>query len=308
MNVIPTLFFSACLAWFRGEPSATELLHRHLTQGNETQVAEVLRRGANVDGPTSDGRTPLMLAAERGDVRFATMLLEKGASASRRDANGRTALDIARVAGHAEFADFLARRGAPGDPVRFGLRAAQTKTVVHASPPYLDDESACTASLAMADISLARSCPAGMRERSAKKCSCEPFFYGTSCRAEVSYRCEVPRTHGGLDLLLADFRGAGKNAPPTYVVHGPQFVLDLAKVRRELAAGNGSGQLYVAAVTRAQGDRVLWEAPFSAGQDRYTVKLPSGAGSEFLLAVIREHQQRANVLWLARIALSPTHK
>jgi ankyrin repeat protein len=58
------------------------------------------------------GRTPLMLAAFRGDVAGVLDLLERGADANARDADGDTALMFAAYKGHGLIVALLLQYGA----------------------------------------------------------------------------------------------------------------------------------------------------------------------------------------------------
>lgn len=58
------------------------------------------------------GRTPLMLAAFRGDAAAVVNLLERGADVNARDADGDTALMFAAFRGHALVVALLLQYGA----------------------------------------------------------------------------------------------------------------------------------------------------------------------------------------------------
>lgn len=58
------------------------------------------------------GRTPLMLAAFRGDAAAVRALLERGADVNARDKDGDTALMFAAYKGHTEIVSLLLERGA----------------------------------------------------------------------------------------------------------------------------------------------------------------------------------------------------
>jgi ankyrin repeat protein len=60
-----------------------------------------------VNAKDADGRTALMLAAERGDVEIVQALLQKGASTDIKNRDGKTAATIAEVNGHVEVARLL---------------------------------------------------------------------------------------------------------------------------------------------------------------------------------------------------------
>ena len=59
-----------------------------------------------------EGRTPLMLAAFRGDTAGVINLLERGADVNARDADGDTALMFAAFRGHALVVALLLQYGA----------------------------------------------------------------------------------------------------------------------------------------------------------------------------------------------------
>ena len=48
--------------------------------GNQDEVARLLRRGCLVDTQTSDGRTPLFVACEKGHLDIVELLLKRRAS------------------------------------------------------------------------------------------------------------------------------------------------------------------------------------------------------------------------------------
>jgi len=58
------------------------------------------------------GRTPLMLAAFRGDIRGVRALLLEGAEVNARDRDGDTALMFAAYRGHTEIVSLLLSHGA----------------------------------------------------------------------------------------------------------------------------------------------------------------------------------------------------
>ncbi|HKY34617.1 MAG TPA: ankyrin repeat domain-containing protein [Polyangiaceae bacterium] len=72
-------------------------------------VALLLRSGAKADKPIRPW-TPLMYAAQAGDVRIARQLLKAGARPNRTDSYGRTASDIAKAHGHHAFLAMLERK------------------------------------------------------------------------------------------------------------------------------------------------------------------------------------------------------
>ena len=79
----------------------------HNTRTRHKLVDRLLRAGARADTPTRDGSTPLMLAAEQGDVRSSDMLLARGADPLRTNEGGYSAIGAAFFSGHNELARML---------------------------------------------------------------------------------------------------------------------------------------------------------------------------------------------------------
>src|SRR5512138_3821768 len=69
----------------------TELLDAVLA-GDLTQVASVLKNGANVNASNEEGTTALMLAAGLGKLDLVELLIKSGATVDATDARGWTAL------------------------------------------------------------------------------------------------------------------------------------------------------------------------------------------------------------------------
>ncbi|XP_018426314.1 PREDICTED: receptor-interacting serine/threonine-protein kinase 4 [Nanorana parkeri] len=67
---------------------------------------------ANLNSQTSDGRTPLHLAAQRGHYRVARILVELGCNVNLPNAQLKTPLHIAAETGHTSTARFLIHHGA----------------------------------------------------------------------------------------------------------------------------------------------------------------------------------------------------
>lgn len=71
-------------------------------------VSSLLRTAIDVNARNSDGTSPLMAAASRGNAEIVKMLLDKGADPAVVNARGETARVIAERAGQAEVARLLA--------------------------------------------------------------------------------------------------------------------------------------------------------------------------------------------------------
>jgi ankyrin repeat protein len=89
------------------------LLVAALTEHQEI-VKILLDNGAEVDSRAEDGRTPLMLAAGKGDNDLVAFLLKAGADPTLTDKAGASAGSLAIAKGHQEIANRLQQ--APGPP------------------------------------------------------------------------------------------------------------------------------------------------------------------------------------------------
>lgn len=80
--------------------------------GNTAKIAELLARGADLDGTDTSGRTAVINAAWRGRQDVVDLLVELGADFNVTDYDGRTALSWAASNGHTEIVDKLLGAGA----------------------------------------------------------------------------------------------------------------------------------------------------------------------------------------------------
>ena len=69
----------------------------------------LIEHGADVNAVQSDEFTPLMGAAQNGQMEMIELLLAHGARADVARANGQTPVDLAREGGHAAAAELLKR-------------------------------------------------------------------------------------------------------------------------------------------------------------------------------------------------------
>jgi len=85
-----------------------------LSERQSAVVAELLRQGADVKVGSKSGFTPLMFAAQQGDVQSARILIDAGANVNeaRKMAGGYTPLIIAAAMGHVNVVDLLLDKGA----------------------------------------------------------------------------------------------------------------------------------------------------------------------------------------------------
>lgn len=89
--------------------SLNPLLRMAAVAGVQTAIRLHIRRGDDLDAVDEHGRTPLMLAAERGHAEACRLLLEAGADPTITDPGGLDATHLALAAGKEEIAANLRR-------------------------------------------------------------------------------------------------------------------------------------------------------------------------------------------------------
>jgi uncharacterized protein len=96
----------------RGELTGWTVLHLAIHRDHRVLFQEVLARGADVNAATTDGLTPLMVAASDGRHEMTRFLLEQGADVTRKDTSGRTALTHAVTGQRPAIVRLLQEHGA----------------------------------------------------------------------------------------------------------------------------------------------------------------------------------------------------
>jgi ankyrin repeat protein len=87
-------------------------LHHAIKIGNRTrELLVLLKARADADVQDNDQRTPLMLAAEEGQLQEVHVLLQHGAGAGMKDANGKTARGLAEAKGHQDVLTVMSAAG-----------------------------------------------------------------------------------------------------------------------------------------------------------------------------------------------------
>jgi uncharacterized protein len=96
----------------KGIPYSNEAFFKAVNGGNREVVALFIKAGIDINAKEEDGRTALLIAAEKGDVGMAALLADNGADVNARDVDGYTALMYAAYKGNLDLADFLLKHGA----------------------------------------------------------------------------------------------------------------------------------------------------------------------------------------------------
>lgn len=111
-NVIRVLLSRGADVRIKGKDNWTAL-HFAAWQGHLGIVKLLVKQaGADVDGQTTDGRTPLHLASQRGQYRVARILIELGADVHKSSAVLNTALHVAAETGHTSTSRLLIKHHA----------------------------------------------------------------------------------------------------------------------------------------------------------------------------------------------------
>ncbi len=104
--------------------NSCEILWRVAEAGEASALAEVLRKGIDIDVATVHGMTALMRAAAAGKSEIVRLLLEHGADPNRSRNDGFTPLVLAAFFGHKDVVKILIQHGADIDAAtRFGTSA-----------------------------------------------------------------------------------------------------------------------------------------------------------------------------------------
>jgi ankyrin repeat protein len=104
------LDFGATLHTISGSQQFNSL-HWATVYGCIDAVNFLINQGMDLERTCSQGRTPLLLAAEHGHAMVAKLLLAKGAELEHRSYNGRTALAWAACNNHVDTVEYLLLEG-----------------------------------------------------------------------------------------------------------------------------------------------------------------------------------------------------
>lgn len=101
-------------------------IHKALTEGALLHARQLINQGANIEARNSQGATPLITAAGRGNLTLVTLLLNQQARVEATDRAGNTALHEASLYGRADCVEVLLTTGA-----QTSTRNALTFTPLH---------------------------------------------------------------------------------------------------------------------------------------------------------------------------------
>jgi uncharacterized protein len=93
------------------EMEAYDGLHAAVVAGSSSRLDQLVRTGADVNTRDSFGRTPLMIAAYRGDIAVARALIELGANVNALDHHSYDAVTIAAARDDVEMLRLLLSSG-----------------------------------------------------------------------------------------------------------------------------------------------------------------------------------------------------
>jgi ankyrin repeat protein len=91
----------------KGIPYSNEAFFKAVNGGDRELVASFIKAGIDINAKEEDGRTALLIAAEKGDAAMAALLADSGADVNARDVDGYTALMYAAYKGNLEIAELL---------------------------------------------------------------------------------------------------------------------------------------------------------------------------------------------------------
>ncbi len=101
-----------CRSQLRGQRNRVHCAYRCTGEWTQRNRGPLVSKGANVNHRYEEGFSPLMIAAEGGDVQIAKVLLANGADVNARRKDGKTPLSIAIEKGHDEVVALFKRHGA----------------------------------------------------------------------------------------------------------------------------------------------------------------------------------------------------
>lgn len=117
--------------------AAYEGLFGAVTRGSASEIDERVKDGEDVRVRDSNGRTPLIVAAFRGDTAVAKALLDAGANPNALDFQSYDALTIAAVAGDVAMTRLLLAAGASARAITSPYGGTALIAAAHAGHPQI---------------------------------------------------------------------------------------------------------------------------------------------------------------------------
>lgn len=98
-----------------GEVAAYRGLHKAVSDGDHETITKLVGEGAGLNDRDGNGRTPLMIAVYRNDLKAAGALIEAGADLNALDAQRYDAVTIASVLNGVAMLDLVLKSGGKAD-------------------------------------------------------------------------------------------------------------------------------------------------------------------------------------------------
>lgn len=128
-------------------------MHYAASKGQVDTAKLLLSQGAMVNAPSSEGRTPLMMAGYSGNRAMVQLLLDAGADSTTQDLKGQTAADWALAGKWGSLSQELQRVSEAAWQAREAQRGGSAAGAAAAEPPRTPAEPAAAPAPAVRGVS-----------------------------------------------------------------------------------------------------------------------------------------------------------